>query len=63
MVGSILETFGAEIEARVEHTAHPGEEVAIVPMVELRDGVATLDAEFGHKQPDWTYADVTDLTT
>ena len=57
VVGSILETFGAEVEARVEHTAHPGEEVAIVPMVELRDGVATLDEEFARKQPDWTYGE------
>ena len=57
VVGSILETFGPELEARVEHTAHPGEGVPIVPMVELRDGVVTLDEEFARKQPDWTYGD------
>ena len=57
VIGSLLETFGADIEARVEHTERAGEELAIVPMVELRNGVATLDTEFARKQPDWTYGD------
>ena len=26
-------------------------------MVELRDGVATLDTDFARKQPDWTFGD------
>jgi NADH:ubiquinone oxidoreductase subunit F (NADH-binding) len=57
VVGSFLEAFGDELEARVEHTAHRGDVVAIVPMVDLRDGVAVLDDEHAHKQPDWTYAE------
>jgi NADH:ubiquinone oxidoreductase subunit F (NADH-binding) len=57
VIGSILEAFGAELEARVEHTAHAGQELAIVPMVELRDGVATLDPDFARKQPDWTFGE------
>jgi hypothetical protein len=57
VIGSLLETFGADIEARVEHTEPAGEELAIVPMVDLRDGVATLDTEFARKQPDWTFGD------
>jgi NADH:ubiquinone oxidoreductase subunit F (NADH-binding) len=57
VVGSILATFGAELEARVEHTAPAGEDLPIVAMLDLRDGVATLDEEFAHKQPDWTYGD------
>ena len=57
LVGSIVEAFGDELEARVQHTAHRGEEVAIVPMVDLRNGVAILDDEFARKQPDWTFGD------
>ena len=55
MIGSILEAFGADLEARVEHTAHAGEPMAIVPMLDLRDGVAMLDTEHARKQPDWTF--------
>ena len=57
LIGSILEAFGAELEARVEHTAHAGESLAIVPMLELRDGVAILDEEHARKQPDWTFGE------
>ena len=57
VIGSILEAFGTELEARVEHTAHRGEPLAIVPMLDLRDGVAVLDEEHARKQPDWTYDD------
>jgi NADH-quinone oxidoreductase subunit F len=57
VIGSIVDAFGAEIEGRVAHTGHRGEELQVVPMVELRDGVVTLDAEFARKQPDWTYGD------
>ena len=57
VIGSILEAFGAELEARVEHTAHRGEPLAIVPMLDLRDGVAVLDEEHARKQPDWTFND------
>ena len=55
VIGSILEAFGAELEARVEHTARAGGTMAIVPMLDLRDGVATLDEDHARKQPDWTY--------
>ncbi len=57
MIGSLLDAFGAEIEARVEHTARAGEQLAIVPMLDLRDGVAMLDTEHARKQPDWTFGD------
>jgi NADH:ubiquinone oxidoreductase subunit F (NADH-binding) len=57
VVGSILEAFGAELEARVEHTAHAGHSMAIVPMIDLRDGVVTLDEEHARKQPDWTFTE------
>jgi NADH-quinone oxidoreductase subunit F len=57
LIGSILESFGAELEARVEHTVHAGESLAIVPMIDLRDGVAILDEEHARKQPDWTFSE------
>jgi NADH:ubiquinone oxidoreductase subunit F (NADH-binding) len=57
VIGSILEAFGGELEARVEHTAPGGEPMAIVPMLDLRAGVATLDDEHARKQPDWTFAE------
>ena len=57
VIASLLETFGPEIEARVEHTARAGEELAIVPMLDLRDGMAVLDTEHANKQPDWTFGD------
>ena len=55
VIGSMLEAFGADLEARVEHSAHAGEPVAIIPMVDLHDGIAVLDEEHARKQPDWTY--------
>jgi len=57
VVASLLDAFGDELEARVEHTAHRGEPFAIVPMLDLRDGVAVLDEEHARKQPDWTFGD------
>jgi len=57
VVGSFVAAFGDVLEGRVEHTAHRGETLAIVPMVDLRDGVAVLDEDHARKQPDWTYAE------
>ena len=57
VIGSLLGAFGAELEARVEHTAHRGDPMPIIPMTDLRDGVAVLDVEHARKQPDWTYGD------
>jgi len=57
VIGSLLEAFGADVKARVGHSGPAGEAVAIVPMLDLRDGVAVLDTEFERKQPDWTYGD------
>ncbi len=57
VVASFLAAFGDELEARVEHTAHRQTALAIVPMIDLRDGVAVLDDEHARKQPDWTFAE------
>jgi NADH:ubiquinone oxidoreductase subunit F (NADH-binding) len=55
VIGSFVAAFGADLEARVTHTARAGADLAVVPMVDVRDGVAVLDADFARKQPDWTY--------
>jgi NADH:ubiquinone oxidoreductase subunit F (NADH-binding) len=55
VIGSFLAAFGDELEARVLRGRPRGEAVPIVPMADLRDGVATLDDDFARKQPDWTY--------
>jgi NADH-quinone oxidoreductase subunit F len=57
VVGSILERFADEF---AEHWAagrcpRP-RTVPLAKIVELRDGVATLDERWWSKQPDWTYA-------
>jgi hypothetical protein len=57
LIGSILEAFGAELEARVEHTAHAGQPLEIVPITDLRDGVVILDTDHARKQPDWTFGE------
>jgi NADH:ubiquinone oxidoreductase subunit F (NADH-binding) len=55
VIASFLAAFGPEFDARVDHGRSGGEPVPIVPMADLRGGVATLDAEFSRKQPDWTF--------
>jgi NADH:ubiquinone oxidoreductase subunit F (NADH-binding) len=55
VVASFLAAFDPEFERRVDGVRSRGEPVPIVPMADLRDGVATLDADFARKQPDWTY--------
>jgi NADH:ubiquinone oxidoreductase subunit F (NADH-binding) len=57
VIGSILQAFGSEVEARIEHKQHAGAAMAIVPMLDLRDGVAVLDTEHARKQPDWTFSE------
>jgi hypothetical protein len=56
VIGSFLAAFGTDFEARVEHGGPRGEALPVVPMADLQDGVATVDADFGRKQPDWTFA-------
>jgi NADH:ubiquinone oxidoreductase subunit F (NADH-binding) len=55
VIASFLAAFGPEFDARVDRGRSGGEPVPIVPMTDLRGGVATLDAEFSRKQPDWTF--------
>jgi NADH:ubiquinone oxidoreductase subunit F (NADH-binding) len=55
VIGSFVAAFGADLEARVMHTARAGADLPVVPMFDLHDGVAVLDPDFARKQPDWTY--------
>jgi NADH:ubiquinone oxidoreductase subunit F (NADH-binding) len=55
VIASFLEAFGPELEARVDRKRPRGEPLPIVPMADLRGGVATLDTGFARKQPDWTF--------
>jgi NADH:ubiquinone oxidoreductase subunit F (NADH-binding) len=55
VIASFLTAFGREIEARIDRGGPRGEPVPIVPMLDLRGGVATLDTAFSRKQPDWTF--------
>ncbi len=55
VITSFLSAFGADLEARVDRGDPRGEPLPIVPMTDLRDGVATLDDDFARKQPDWTF--------
>jgi NADH:ubiquinone oxidoreductase subunit F (NADH-binding) len=55
VIGSFLAAFGPDFDARVDGGRPRGEPVDIVPMLDLRGGVATLDTGFSRKQPDWTF--------
>jgi len=55
VIASFLAAFGPDFEARVERGRPRGEPLPIVPMADLRGGVATLDDDFARKQPDWTF--------
>jgi hypothetical protein len=55
VIGSFVAAFGADLEARVMHTARAGADLPVVPMFDLHDGVAVLDPDFARKQPDWTF--------
>jgi NADH-quinone oxidoreductase subunit F len=55
VVGSLLDKFGAEVDAHVEQRAAPVEPYHIAELVDIRDGVAQIDERHAAKQPDWTF--------
>jgi NADH:ubiquinone oxidoreductase subunit F (NADH-binding) len=55
VVGSLLDKFGAEVEAHVEQRAAPVEPYLIAELVDIHDGVAQVDERHAAKQPDWTF--------
>ncbi len=55
VIGSILDMFPDTIEAQARHVAPSVEPELIAPIVDLHDGIASLDVRQREKQPDWTY--------
>ncbi len=59
VVASLVEKFGAAIDAHVSRAAPAAEPVAIAELVDIRGGTAIADERHRAKQPDWSY-DATD---
>jgi NADH:ubiquinone oxidoreductase subunit F (NADH-binding) len=58
VVGSIFDLFPDAVEAHARQTTPGREPELVAPIVDVEDGVATLDERQGKKQPDWTYDEV-----
>jgi NADH:ubiquinone oxidoreductase subunit F (NADH-binding) len=59
VVDSILQLFPGVLEQHLYRDSARGEPEQILPIVDIRDGVAELDTHQLSKQPDWSY-DATD---
>jgi NADH-quinone oxidoreductase subunit F len=58
VVGSILRAFPEEFAAHLEgNCPNPRPDLLAPKLVDLEDGVATLDEHHRRKRPDWTYED------
>jgi NADH:ubiquinone oxidoreductase subunit F (NADH-binding) len=55
VVGSILDVFGAEVDAHLHGRAEPAEPVLVTELRDIEEGVARWDDRHREKQPDWTY--------
>lgn len=55
VVGSILERFGADVEAHADGRATPVAPMLIAELVSIEEGQALFDERHAAKQPDWTY--------
>ena len=56
VVASLLQAFPDEFVAHVQQRGCPlPRSVELPKLVDLRDGVATVDRRQDRKQPDWTY--------
>ena len=55
MLASLLTRFRHEFEAHLTHRAAAVEPVLIAELVDIRDGVATIDERHRHKELDWSY--------
>jgi NADH-quinone oxidoreductase subunit F len=55
VLDSIVSRFGAELEAHAAQSVDPVEPVLIAELVNIDDGVVTLDERHAAKQPDWSY--------
>ena len=57
VVGSILQRFGAEVDAHVSGRVAPVEPAVVTELLDVAGDVAVLNEEHLRKQPDWTYDD------
>ena len=55
VVGSLLDAFPDRLEAHLEPDFPPVDVDLIAELVEIGEGVATVDTSFADKQPDWTF--------
>jgi NADH:ubiquinone oxidoreductase subunit F (NADH-binding) len=55
VVQSVLRDFPDVLDAHVAARARATAPVLIAPLVDIRDGVATIDGDQATKQPDWTH--------
>jgi NADH:ubiquinone oxidoreductase subunit F (NADH-binding) len=55
VLGSITAEFAEDLRMHAEGKVDPAADVLIAPIVDLVDGVVTLDESQATKQPDWTH--------
>jgi NADH:ubiquinone oxidoreductase subunit F (NADH-binding) len=55
VLGSISTEFADDLRVHAEGKVDPAPDVLVAPILDLVDGVATLDERQAAKQPDWTY--------
>ena len=55
IVTSLLDRFGAEVDAHLDGRAAPVEPALVAELVDVHDGVAVVDEHHRAKQPDWTF--------
>jgi NADH-quinone oxidoreductase subunit F len=55
VVQSVLRDFPEVLDAHLRGTGRASEPVLIAPLIDIRDGVASVDGDQATKQPDWTH--------
>ncbi len=58
VLASITTEFADDLRVHAEGKVDPAPDVLVAPIVDLADGVATLDERQAAKQPDWTFDQV-----
>ena len=57
VVGSIMTAFADEVNDALDRVVIRRRGLQVPKLVDLAEGVATVDDTQARKQPDWTYAD------
>ncbi len=55
VVGSLLDTFDAEVQAHLDHVAPGTAPTLVAELLDIDEGVAVWDERHRDKQPDWSY--------